>query len=130
MSNDLELFRVTVTQTWSAEAEALVMAPDKESARIWAKREVDLDVLDAEDDGKEVSSLRPEPMDTVMGLTKKKAADVWLILPIAGRSFRGRTVELEEFLAELSPERLESLRIAAIERDNGQLPLLEAACRV
>ena len=127
MSDDLQLFRVTVTQTWSAEAEALVMAPDKESARIWARREVDFDVLDAEADGTKVSSLRPEPMDTVMGLTKKKAADVWLILPIAGRPFDCRTVELEEFLAKLSSERLESLRIAAIERDNGQLPLLEVA---
>lgn len=127
MSTDLQLFRVTVTQTWSAEAEALVMAPDKESARMWARREVDFDMLDAEDDGKEISSLRPEPMDTLMGLTKKKAADLWLILPIAGRPFDARTVELEEFLAELSPERLEALRIAAIERDNGQLALLEVA---
>ena len=127
MSNDLQLFRVTVTQTWSAEAEALVMAPDKESARIWARREVDFDVLDAEDDGKEVSSPRPEPMDSVMGLTKKKAADVRLILPIAGRPFHARTVEIDEFLAELSPEWLEALRIAAMERDNGQLALLEVA---
>jgi hypothetical protein len=127
MSTDLQLFRVTVTQTWSAEAEALVMAPDKESARMWARREVDFDMLDAEDDGKEISSLRPEPMDTLMGLTKKKAADLWLILPIAGRPFHARTVELEEFLAELPPERLEALRIAAIERDNGQLALLEVA---
>ena len=103
------------------------MAPDKESARIWAKRNVEFDVLDAEHDGTEVSSLQPEPMDAVMGLTKEKAADVWLILPIAGRPFHGRTVELEEFLAELSPERLESLRIAAIERNNGQLPLLGVA---
>lgn len=126
MSNDLQLFRVTVTQTWSAEAEALVMAPDEHTARMWARREVDLELLDAEDDGKETMP-RPVPMDTLMGLTKEKAADLWLILPIAGRPFHARTVELEEFLAELSPKRLEALRIAAIERDNGQLALLEAA---
>ena len=126
MSNDLQLFRVTVTQTWSAEGEALVMAPDEHTARMWARREVALDQLDAEDDGKEAMP-RPVPMDTLMGLTKENAADLWLILPMAGRPFHARTVELEEFLAELSPEQLEALRIAAIEKDNGQLALLEVA---
>lgn len=126
MSNDLQLFRVTVTQTWSAEGEALVMAPDENTARMWARREVDLELLDADDDGREAGRPRPEPMESLMGLTKEKAADLWLILPIAGRPFHARTVELDEFLAELSPERLEALRIAAIERDNGQLALLEA----
>lgn len=127
MSDDLKLFRVTVTQTWSTEGEALVMAPDENTARTWARREVDLEPLDAEDDGKEASWPRPEPMESLMGLTKEKAADLWLILPMAGRPDRARTVELEEFLAELSPERLEVLRIAAIERGNGQLALLEVA---
>jgi hypothetical protein len=127
MSTDLQLFRVTVTHTWSAEGEALVMAPDEHTARVWARREVDLELLDAEDDGKETSRPRPEPMESLMGLTKEKAADLWLILPMAGRPDCARTVELQEFLAGLCLERLEALRIAAIEKDNGQLALLEVA---
>ena len=126
MSNALQLFRVSVTQTWSAEGEALVMAPDEHTASVWARREVDLEQLDAEDDGKETSRLRPEPMECLMGFTKEKAANLWLILPMAGRPDRASTVELQEFLAELSPERWEALRIAAIERGNGQLALLDA----
>jgi hypothetical protein len=126
MSNDLQLFRVTVTQTWSAEGEALVMAPNEGTARMWARRAVDLELLDADDDDREAGRARPEPMESLMGLTKEKAADLWLILPMDGHPCRARTVELDEFLAELSPERLEALRIAAIERDNGQLALLEA----
>lgn len=124
---ELQLFRVTVTQTWSAEGEALVMAPDEHAARMWARREVDLELLDAEDDGREAGPARPQPMENLMSLSKEKAADLWLILPVAGHPFRARTVELEEFLAELPPERLEALRIAAIEKGNGQLSLLEVA---
>lgn len=127
MSNALQLFRVTVTQTWSAEVEALVLAADEDTARTWADLEVDVDLMDAVDDGTEVGRARPEPFDTIQTLTKQKAADLWLIAPITGRPDRCRTVDLDELLAELDPEQLETMRIAAIEKDNGQLSLLEVA---
>lgn len=127
MSTDLQLFRVTVTQIWRAEADVLVMAPDEESAFIWARCKVEFDMVDAEEGDKRVGMARPEPMDTLMSLTPQKADDLCLILPIAGRPLAARTVELDEFLAELCPERLEALRRAACECDNGQLALLEVA---
>lgn len=126
MSNDLKLFRVAATQTWTATAEALVLAPNVELARIYARNEVDLDIFDAQNSSVEISLPRREPMDILIGLTPQKVKNLRLIMPIAGRPFDAHTVELDQFLAELTPELLENLRIDAIERNNGQLPLLEA----
>jgi hypothetical protein len=116
MSSNLNLYRVLVTQEWSAEGEALVWAPDQKTAEKWAEVEVELNVLDADDNGT-YSRAKPEPLDD--GVLKRMAdRDLWLILD-------GDTVELDEFRSVLDPERLEALRIARIEKGNGQLPLLE-----
>ena len=126
MSTDLHLFRVTVTQEWSAEGTALVWAEDAESAEIAARAEVELDMFDA-DDGGTYTRVKPEPIDTLERLSEKTASGLWLIVPVEGRPGRVNTVDLAEFLALISPERAEAMRIARIERDNGQLALLEVA---
>jgi hypothetical protein len=123
---DLQLFRVTVTQEWSAEGTAMVLAPDAATAEKWADIEVELDLHDA-DDGISWTSARPEQI-SLETLDKIKADDLWLIMPTPGRPDLPDTVELDQFRAVFTPERLEALRLAAIERDNGQIALsLEVA---
>jgi hypothetical protein len=120
MSSNLNLYRVLVTQEWSAEGEALVWAPDQETAEKWAKAEVEFDVWDDAEATSCCSRAKPEPLDD--GVFDRMDSDrLWLIKD-------GNTVELDEFRAELDPERMEALRIARIEKNNGQLPLLEVAC--
>ena len=123
MSNDLQLFRVTVTQTWSADGEALVWAEDRHAAEAAAKCEVELDHLDADDEGTDARA-RPEALDVLEKLGKDP--DEWLILPISRRPGKFTTATTEEFLAFMSPEQSERIRLAWIERNNGQLALLEA----
>lgn len=122
---ELQLFRITLVQTWSAESEALVMAKDKSSAITMARTEVEFDLDDANDDGQEIESIRVEPLETILSLNERTAADLWLILPDGDRLYRGKTVDLAEFQSALSPERVEQLRIARMEANNGQLALLE-----
>jgi hypothetical protein len=124
MSSNLNLYRVTVTQEWSAEGTALVWAPDQKTAEKWA--EVELNVLDADDNGT-YSRSKPEPIDADLPDRIDDDA-LWLIMPIPGRPNEFTTVEADEFQALLSPERLEAIRLARIEAGNGQLPLLEVAC--
>lgn len=123
---DLQLFRVTVTQEWSAEGEALVWAEDADDAEVAARAEVDLQLFDA-DPGGLYTRAKAEPLDTLEWLDEKKAAGLWLIVPVDGRPGEVNTVELAEFLALISPERVETMRIARIESNNGQLSLLEVA---
>lgn len=123
---DLQLFRVTVTQEWSAEGEALVWAEDADDAEVAARAEVDLDLFDA-DAGGLYTRAKAEPLDTLERLDEKKAAGLWLIVPVDGRPGQVNTVELAEFLSLISPERAEAMRIARIESNNGQLSLLATA---
>jgi hypothetical protein len=122
MSN-LQLFRVTVTQTWTAEGEALVLASSRADAESAARKEVELDHLDA-DDGDTEAWAKAEPLETVQSLTKAKAADYWLIVPDAKSPGQWDTVDLEQFRQAFLPEELERMRIAAMEANNGQLALL------
>lgn len=124
--SDLQLFRVTVTHQWTAEATAMVWAPDIATAEKWADREVEIDLFDAYGPTSWTSA-RAEPI-SLETLDKLKADDLWLIMPTPGRPDSPDTVELDQFRAMLTPERLEALRLAAIERDNGQIALpLEVA---
>lgn len=119
----LNLYRVTVTQEWSAEAEALVWAPDKDSARRLAQKWVELDIEEAES-GFCRSSARPEPLDPGV-MDRMNDDDLWLILP-NGDICANNRAGLAKFQALLDPDRLEALRLARIEAGNGQLKLLEA----
>ena len=114
----MNLYRVVVTQEWSAEAEALVWAPDKATAQRWAELEVEVSIDDAED-GCLLSSVKSTPLDETV-LAEMKDPDLWLIAD-------GDVLEPDEFRALFDPERLEALRLARIEAGNGQLDLLEVA---
>ena len=121
---ELQLFRVTVTETLICEGEALVWASDWKEAEKAAKREVNFDAIDAESEGLEANA-HDEPIDTAVNLTKRTADDFWLIMPTGRGDWD--TVELDEFRTLLEPERIERARLAAIEHGNGQLALLEVA---
>jgi predicted DNA-binding protein (UPF0251 family) len=120
----MNLYRVVVTQKWSAEAEALVWAPDRGAAEKLAATEVELDLDDAEAI-RPVAIARPEPIDDAV-LDRMDDDELWLILPDGKVCDNSRT-GLTQFQALLTPERLEALRIAQIEAGNGQLDLLEVA---
>jgi hypothetical protein len=118
----LNLYRVTVTQEWSAEAEALVWAPNKAAARKLARREVEIDIDDAESNGTTATG-GLEPIDEGV-LDRMDDDDLWLILP-DGTVCDNNRAGLERFQSFLPRERLEALRLARIEAGNGQLTLLE-----
>lgn len=121
--SELQLFRVSVTETLICEGEALVWATDRHEAEKAAKREVDFDAIDAESEGLDATA-SIEPIDTAANLTKRTAGDYWLIMPTGRGDWD--TVELDEFRTLLDPERMERARLASIERGNGQLALMEA----
>jgi hypothetical protein len=122
MSRNLQLFRVTVTQEWTAEAEALVWAPDRTTARKLARREVEIDIDDAEANGTTaVAGL--EPLDDDV-LSRMDDDDLWLILA-DGTVCNNDRAGLERFQSFLPREGLKALRLARIEAGNGQLALLE-----
>jgi hypothetical protein len=119
---DLQLFRVTVTQTFLAEGEAFVWATNKDEAKKAARHNVDLDMDDVEAEDTEAIAW-PEPVDTLLALTDKQSSDYWLIAP-SSRPNAWDVLDLQQFRALLDPERMEQARLSAIERDNGQLALL------
>ena len=123
MTADLQLYRVTVTQEWSAEADALVWAPDKQTAENLAEDAIDFEPLDAEPVGGPIGQAKPEPIDDDV-MDRMDDDGLWLILP-DGTVCENSRAGLAQFRALLTPERLESLRLARIEAGNGQLNLLE-----
>jgi len=116
------LYRVHVTQQWTAEADALVWAPDQATAKKLAEDAVKIDHFDANPIAP-FSSANPEPLDDV--LNRMDDNDLWLILP-DGKVCENSRVGLKRFWSLLTPERLEALRLARIEAGNGQLALLKA----
>ena len=119
---DLNLYRVTVTQEWSVEGEALVWATSPEEAEKAAELEVELNPDDAEAIGP-FSRSAQRPVEEAMALTPAEVArrGLWLI------DSAGNTVDLDDFQAVLSAEQLEAMRLARTEAGNGQLALLEVA---
>jgi hypothetical protein len=125
----LKLFSVEVTRTWTATMEALVWAEDRHGAIKAAMDEEDLSSIDAWDDGAEAVAQAADPKLLEQLPTNP---DQLLLVPEPQRPGpfppSWRVVDTTaEFVAFLSSEDGERLRIAAIERDNGQLPLLEVA---
>ena len=124
MSTELQLYRVRVIQEWTAEATALAWAPDARTAKDLAEREVDFDdVFERETTGP-FSSAKLEPIDDGV-LDRMDDDDLWLILP-DGELCDNTRAGLARFRSFITPERLEAMRLARIERDNGQMLLLEA----
>jgi hypothetical protein len=128
MSDNLQLFKVLVTQEWSSEAEALVWAPDLSTAEKWAEKEVEFDIYEAEDNGTWSRGTCAPVFETLQ--KTNRAEDLWLIAPDPHSPERCNTLSLEEFKQILTPERLEELRIASIEKDNGQLSLLTNSAEI
>jgi hypothetical protein len=123
MIDEPRLYRVKVTTEWSAEVDALVWASEEGTARRLAQQMVEVDIEDACLDS-HWSVAKPEPLDDGV-LDRMDDDDLWLILP-DGEVCDNDRAGLAKFQALFDFERLEALRLAAIERSNGQLALLEA----
>jgi hypothetical protein len=129
-----KLFSVEVTRTWTATMEVLVWAKDETGAIKAAMDKEDLRLFDASDDGAEAGANAVDPKMLKKLPTKP---DQLLLVPEPQRPGPFPPVwrvvhSIEEFVAFLSPEdaerlQIEPIRIAAIERNNGQIPLLEVA---
>ena len=116
----MELFRVIVEQEWRASALALVWAPNGAEAELLAKRNVNIDILDASSCFI-FAHAKPEPLDA--GVMDRMDDDcLWLILP-DGEVCENSRAGLAKFKSFLDPERLEAIRLARIEANNGQMPL-------
>ncbi len=121
MSDSLNLYQVTVSQEWIAEGEAYVWAPDKTTAESWAKEEVELNPFDSEPEDSWSSARVLTVDENTMDIVGK---DPFCSYIVPGSSGSYRNVGLEEFqnyYAEMfTPERLEAMRIARLEANNGQ----------
>jgi hypothetical protein len=114
--NNLKLFKVTVTQEWSAEAEVFVLATSQVVAKEVAYKNVDLNSCDSDIGSKDVRAIESsyETLD-------KLDDDNYFFAPnITGQY---RDVDYETFKSYITPEDLERMRIEKIEANNGQLPL-------
>jgi hypothetical protein len=118
----LNLYRVHVTQEWTAEADALVWAPDPKAAEKLAEDAVEIDCLNGDSMGP-FGRAKPEPLDDEV-MDRMDDNDLWLILP-DGEVCENSRAGLERFRSLLTPDQLEALRFARIEAGNGQLALME-----
>lgn len=120
--SDLQLYRVTVTQEWITEGEALVWATSQQEAEKAAELALELSFDDAEAIGL-LSQSKQRPVEDAMALTPAEVArqGLWLIDP------DGDAIDLADFQAVITPEQIEAMRIARIEADNGQLALMEGS---
>lgn len=119
---DLQLFSVTVTEEWSAEAEVLVLADDLEAAKLAAEREVDFDFCDAESDGT-CSRAHPVPADQLQALDLQRLKRLDLLLAQVPGRVHFDDYSPERFLELLDPEALRRQLLAIREANNGQIPL-------
>jgi hypothetical protein len=120
---DPTLYRVTVTQKWSATADALVWAYDENTARRLAIRGVKVDIDDATPCNL-AALAKPEPLDEDV-LDRMNDDDLCLIMPDGQICESG--AGLAQFQSLVSLDQLEALRLARIEAGNGQLTLVEVA---
>lgn len=114
----LSLFRVTASQTWIAECTCLVLAESAADAESAVSDAVDLEMMDAEAEPLDVGTAWPEGPDAFRAMTAAQATALWLI------NEEGDVVEPREFRDALAALDTEEARLARIERNNGQLPLL------
>jgi len=118
-AEDLNLFRVTLSEEWVAEEEVLVWAPDEDTAEKWAEEQVEPDFYDATSLGI-VARSRPEPLDEYLPFRIKNPY-VRLVMPAPGSTGVPVKVHPEVFLTLLTPKRMDRIRLARIESGNGQL---------
>jgi hypothetical protein len=125
----LKLFRVEVTRKWSATMEALVWASNKNEAGNAARGKEDFTTIDALNDGVEVK-VGEADIDILEKLQQQPNEVLIIPAPIRSGPFppRFEVVDtLSEFIAHIDDDLARKLRTKAIERNNGQLPLLEQA---
>jgi hypothetical protein len=123
----LQLFSVELKRTWTATMTALIWAADRDDAINAATDEEDLSLIDAWDD--ELKTVA-QPADLRLLEQLPAKPDELLLVPEPQRpSTFKRTWRVVDTTAEFAgfwdSAEGERFRIAAMERNNGQLALLE-----
>jgi uncharacterized protein YjiS (DUF1127 family) len=138
------VYAVEVTQEWSATTVVLVEAPSAAVARTVARQEVSFSSFDAESDGKTAAALKRLTPEELADLGEE--SEIGAAAPIEDEAFmahliefnvtskdgprlikqwRGRKVSRAELIELVTtPEAIEAARLARIEANNGQLPLI------
>lgn len=113
--NNLKLFHINVSQEWSAEAEAYVLATSKDEAEAIAKKNINLDPYYYGDGFMDVRVY--ESSFPILGDKD--------YLHFFAPDYKGhyKHDDYETFMTRISPEDIERMRIEKIEENNGQLPL-------
>lgn len=113
---DLKLFSINVRQEWSTDADVLCLAHSENDANKACRRLVKLEPWDDFFSEKEVMS-QELPLSFLS--TYKHKPDVHLIALDEMGTFD--YYEYDDFKSSISDEKLEELRILALEKNNGQL---------
>ena len=120
------LFRVMLTQTYTAEQHVLVYARDQNAAESAALEEAEFSNFDANECGGPDARVIPIQPDDI----PRRTADQFSFClvpppPEAGRWWQ--EIDFKDLIAMISPADIEAARLAAIEANNGQLPLIPEA---
>ncbi len=118
--NDLKLFSVSLSQTWYADANVFVLANSKEEAEKASEKLVN---LSPDDDWSSAIDITTKEVSILTLNDMKQTSEYWFIAEDKYGCFDH--FDLDEFKSFISPEKLEELRIQKIEKDNGQISLLE-----
>jgi hypothetical protein len=132
-TSKLQLFRVNLVHEWTQQGTAYVLAPDEAAARQAASDYSEPDHAEAEFNSTTATrslAVSPEEVSALLIELQQKQNDCLagaeLIIPSPnGRHFE--SVDHQEFFAAFTVEQLEQARIAALEKNNGQLSLLASA---
>jgi hypothetical protein len=123
-SDNLKLYSINVSQQWTSEADAIILADSLEEAKQIALRHVEMDPND--DWCSETETFGTElPLCNLNKLVYNP--DFYYIAPTP----QGETIfyspdQFEKFKSLISPEKMEEFRIINIEKNNGQLSMFQS----
>jgi len=120
---DFVLYDVTVEESWVANRRFAVMAKQPSSAKELALRLAKLSTADADSEGRIAVVCKASASDLCDADDIEN--DALIDWPDKCKEpVKVNCRELLDQLLEVDPEEVERIRLAAIERDNGQIPLI------
>lgn len=122
----LRLFRVILTQEYVAEQHALVYANSRNDAESAALDEADFSFSDAEECGGPDARVIPVQPDDIPRLTSDQFS--FCLVPPPPPEGEGnwwQEIDFPDLMEMITPAQVQAWRIEQIERNNGQMCLLE-----
>lgn len=121
----LKLWRVTVSQTYISEQVALVYAPSAAAAEDAALQEADFTSVDVEEYGGAEARCWPITPDDIPLLTANQFHFCLMPPPPGEGQTYWQEIDFLDLMQMITPSQVEDWRLERIERNNGQIPLLE-----